>query len=244
MNLFLEMAREKLRGKVLAVMSTKGGVGKSIIASLIALNLSEKQKTSLIDLDIYGNSILKLFGIRKLHKISEEGIEPFVIGNLSIYSIGGVVGDHYIILPSKYEGNVIESLLGLAKIKDNLIVIDMPPGMGEELLTLLRIVNPEIILITLPSKLSVRIVKHMLDFLIKSGLKPKAIIANMAFLEFQNELFYPFGKLDYVYELGREYGVRIECLPIDPSIEDFIGKIQEYSGKLKKSLKFLELILS
>ncbi|MCX8191621.1 MAG: P-loop NTPase [Nitrososphaerales archaeon] len=243
MNPILEMAKDRLRGKVIAVMSAKGGVGKSIIASLIALNLSEKQKAALIDLDIYGNSILKLFGIQELHRVSKEGIEPFIIGNLSIYTVGGLIGDRYVVLPGGYEGGVIESLLGLANIRERLIVIDTPPGMGEELLTLMKIVSPEIILVTLPSKLSVKIVKHMLDFLLESRLKPKLIVVNMAFLESPNGPIYPFGKLDYVYEVEKEYGVKVEFLPIDPDIERFIGRIHEYLGQLRKSLKSLELVL-
>ncbi|MDI9611371.1 MAG: P-loop NTPase [Archaeoglobales archaeon] len=237
MNPILEMAKSRFKAKkVIAVMSAKGGVGKSTIASLIALNLSERQKTALIDLDIYGNSTLKLFGINKLHEVSKEGIEPFLVGNLSIYSIGGLVGDHYVVLPGKDEGNVVESLLGLANVKEDLVVIDTPPGMGEELLTLSRVLNPEIYLVTLPSKLSLKIVKHMLDYLLELGLKPKMILANMSFLDTANGRIYPFGELEPVKELGEEFDIRVECLPFDPSIEEFVGRIQDYNGVLKEEL--------
>ncbi|MCX8172767.1 MAG: P-loop NTPase [Archaeoglobaceae archaeon] len=238
MNPILELARKRLGNrKTIAVMSAKGGVGKSTIASLIALNLSEKQKTALIDLDIYGNSALKLFGIQKLHEVSKNGIEPFVIGNLSIYSVGGLVGNHYIVLPGRNEGSVIESLLGLANVREEIVVIDTPPGMGEELLTLKRVLNPEIVLVTLPSRLSLETVRLMLEFLLDSGLKPRVIVANMAFFESQEGLTHPFGKPDLVYKLGEKHGIRVVCLPIDPTVEDFIGRINEYSGKLRDSLK-------
>ncbi|MCS7143821.1 MAG: P-loop NTPase [Archaeoglobaceae archaeon] len=238
MNPIFEQAKERFKGKkVLAVMSAKGGVGKSTIASLIALNLSEKHRTALIDLDIYGNSVLKLFGIQKLHEVGKEGIEPFKVGNLSIYSVGGLVGDHYIVLPGKQEGVVIESLLGFANVEENKVVIDTPPGMGEELLTLMRVTNPEIAVVTLPSKLSLKVVKQMLDYLLDSGLKPKVIIANMAFLESSREPIYPFGSLKEVYALGKEYEIMIKSLPIDPKLEDFVEKLQNYSGSLRKELK-------
>lgn len=238
MNPILERARDRFRGKrVIAVMSAKGGVGKSTIASLIALNLSEKQKTALIDLDIYGNSTLKLFGINKLHEVSKEGIEPFVVGNLSIFSVGGLVGDHYVVLPGKDEGSVVESLLGLSNVKEEIVVIDTPPGMGEELLALKRILNPEVLLVTLPSKLSVKIVRHMLDYLLDSGVKPKMILANMSFLDTPNGRIHPFGELEPVYELGKKFSIKVECLPFDPSVEEFVGRIQDYSGAIKKELK-------
>lgn len=241
MNPILEMARDRFRGKrVIAVMSAKGGVGKSTIASLIALNLSEKQKTALIDLDIYGNSTLKLFGINKLHEVSKGGIEPFFVGNLSIFSVGGLVGDHYVVLPGKDEGSVVESLLGLSNVKEEIAVIDTPPGMGEELLTLKRILNPEVLLVTLPSKLSVKIVKHMLDYLLDTGVKPRMILANMSFLDTPNGRIYPFGDLETVYNLGKEFDIKVGCLPFDPSIEKFVGRIHDYSGVLK--IELLRLI--
>lgn len=234
MNPLLEIARERLRGKrVVAVMSAKGGVGKSTIATLMALNFGERQKTALIDLDIYGNSTLKLFGINQLHKISKDGIEPFKVGNVSIFSIGGLVGDHYIVLPGREEGNVLESFLGLSNVKEETIVIDTPPGMGEELLTLKRVAEPKIILVTLPSKLSVMTVKHMLDYLLDSGLKVRRLVANMCYLNSPNGQIYPFGKPEIVEKLGREHGIRVECLPVDPELEEFSGRIQEYSGVLK-----------
>lgn len=238
MNPILELAKERFKGKkVFAVMSAKGGVGKSTIASLLALNSSEKRGTALVDLDLYGNSVLKLFGIKKLHEVSKEGIEPFKIGNLSIYSVGGLVGDHYVVLTGKQEGGVIESLLGFTNLKDDLVFIDTPPGMGEELLTLKRILRPEVALVTLPSRLSLKIVEQMLIYLLDTGIKPKVIIGNMAFLETKNGRIYPFGNLEPVLKLGEEYGIRVEFLPIDPSIEDFFGRIQDYSGCIKVALK-------
>ena len=238
MNPILELARERLKGKrVLAVMSAKGGVGKSTIASLIALNFGERQKTALIDLDIYGNSVLKLFGIQKLHEVSKEGIEPFRVGNLSIFSVGGLVGDHYIVLPGKEEGNVLESLLGLANLREETVVIDTPPGMGEELLTLKRVANPEVILVTLPSKLSVMVVEQMLEYLLESKLKVEWIVANMCYLNTPSGLIYPFGKPEFVEKLGVEKGIKVEYLPVDPELEDFSGRIWDYSGLLKEEIR-------
>lgn len=243
MNPLLELARERFKDKkVLAVMSAKGGVGKSTIASLIALNLSERQKTALIDLDIYGNSTLKLFGINGLYEVSKEGIEPFKIGKLSIFSIGGLVGDHYIVLPGKEEGNVLESLLALANVKEEIVVIDTPPGMGEELLTLRRVANPEVILITLPSRLSVMVVKQMLDYLLDSKVEVKKLVANMCYLNSPNGQIYPFGKPEIVEKLGKEYGITVDYLPVDPELEEFSDGIQNYSGVLREDVrKILEI---
>lgn len=238
MNPILELARKRLEGKrVIAVMSAKGGVGKSTIASLIALNFGEQRETALVDLDIYGNSTLKLFGICDLHVVSKEGIEPFKIGNLSIFSVGGLVGDRYVVLPGKEEGSVLESLLGLANVRESIVVIDTPPGMGEELLTLKRVTDPEVVLVTLPSKLSVKTAKHMLDYVLDSGLSVRMIIANMCFFETHNGPFYPFGKPELVEELGKNYGIRVEHLPLDAELESFVGKLHEYSGVLRVKLR-------
>ncbi|MGB9725022.1 MAG: P-loop NTPase [Fervidicoccaceae archaeon] len=68
MNPLTILAREKLKTKkVSAVMSAKGGVGKSLISALLAMLYSKREKTVLIDLDIHGMSAAKLFGVETVH---------------------------------------------------------------------------------------------------------------------------------------------------------------------------------
>ena len=69
--------------------------------------------------------------------VGKEGIEPIEVGGVRIFSVRGIVGDRYVVLPGAYQGGVVEALLAFAKLGDaREVVVDMPPGMGEELLSL------------------------------------------------------------------------------------------------------------
>ena len=110
MRPLLESAREKLRRrKVIAVMSGKGGVGKSVVAALAAL---AKPGSALMDLDLEGASAPRLFGLSgRLHEISKEGIEPLEVGGVKVFSLGGIVGDRYVVLPGYGQAGAVEALL-------------------------------------------------------------------------------------------------------------------------------------
>ncbi|MEM2070880.1 MAG: P-loop NTPase [Archaeoglobaceae archaeon] len=246
MNPMLEFARKKFSGKkVLAVLSSKGGVGKSTLASLLALSLSEMGSVALLDLDIYGNSVTKLFGMQnKLHKVSKEGIEPFKLKKLSIFSINGLIGDRYLILPGSQERSVVESFMALSNVEEDTVIIDMPPGMGEELLTLTRIVKPEAIVVTLASKLSIDVVRKMLEYLKESSIRTRYFIVNMAYILSGDRKIYPFGSVEEAENLSKLYNLKLKVLPMDPEISKFIGQLQYYDGILKKEIKELECLFS
>lgn len=246
MNPMLEFARKKFSGKkVLAVLSSKGGVGKSTLASLLALSLSETKPVALLDLDIYGNSVTKLFGLQnKLHEVSKEGIEPFKVENLAIFSMNGLIGDRYLVLPGSQEKNVVESFMALSNVREDVVIIDMPPGMGEELLTLTRIVKPEAIVVTLASKLSIDVVRKMLEYLKESGIKVRYLTVNMAYILSGDGKIYPFGSVEEAEELSKLYNLKLKVLPMDPDMSKFVGKLQYYDGILKKEIKELEYLFS
>lgn len=236
MKPLLEQARDKLRRKrVIAVMSGKGGVGKSVIASLLALSM---EGATLIDLDLGSMSIPKLFGLSgKFHKVEKRGIEPLVVNKLKIFSLGGIVGDRYVVLPGYGQAGVVEALLALADIDDvNIVVIDMPPGMGEELLSLGRIASYLPVVVSTPSKVSNKVVKHLVDYLIETGHRPKAFALNMAYLECNGQRVYPFGRGEDAKRLGESVGARVYEIPIDPSLEEYIGRLHEYQGSVLKAV--------
>ncbi|MCY0891342.1 MAG: P-loop NTPase [Nitrososphaerota archaeon] len=237
MRPLLELARDKLkRRKVIAVMSGKGGVGKSVVASLLALNI---RGSALIDLDLSGMSIPKLFGVSgKLHEVGREGIEPIVVGGLKLFSLGGIVGDRYVVLPGYGQSGAVEALIAFAKLGDaDTVIVDMPPGMGEELLALGRIASYVPVVVTTPSKASYKVVKQLVDYLIEAGRKPRAFILNMAYIECGGARIYPFGRGDEARRLGEDAGARVYEIPIDPSLEDYIGRLHEYRGPIAEAVR-------
>lgn len=237
MRPLLGLAKDKLRGrKVIAVLSGKGGVGKSVIASLLALSV---ENSVLIDLDLSGMSIPKLFGVSgKLHEVGKEGIEPLVVGGLKLFSLGGIVGDRYVILPGYSQAGTVEALIAFAKLGDvNTIVVDMPPGMGEELLALGRIADYIPVVVSTPSKASYKVVKHLVDYLTEAGRRPKAFVLNMAYVDCGGARVYPFGRGDDARKLGEDIGARVYEVPIDPSLEDYVGRLHEYKGPVAKAVQ-------
>lgn len=237
-----QLAKEKLlKKKVIAVMSAKGGVGKSLIASLLSLTLSENENTTLIDLDIHGMASTKLFGLEgRLHEVTKDGIEPFVIGKLGVISLSGIVKDKYVILPGGGESSVMESLIAFSNLgNSSTIVFDLPPGLGDEVLVLDSVASHYTpVVVTTPSKISVKVVEYLLRYLKTERGKDPILIVNMAYYNCENEVIRPFGDINVVKELVRRYDVRrVVEIPIDPNVEDYVGKIQEYRGEIKEKIK-------
>ena len=245
----LELARDRLRNReVIAVVSGKGGVGKSTISALLALNIANRESTVLIDLDIHGMSIPKLFGIEdRMHEVGREGLEPIIInGKLGIISLRGVVGNKYVVLPGERRGGVLLDLFAYTNYGNaKYIVVDMPPGMSDELLVLHRLRDYTPIIVTLPSRQSIGVVEDLLKYLVDSGIRPRAMVINMAFMACGNEVVKPFGDTRWAIELARKYGIEVvRELPIDPAIEDYVGRIGDYKGKLMAELNnFIDLVL-
>ncbi|MCU7787561.1 P-loop NTPase [Pyrobaculum sp. 3827-6] len=239
MRPLLELARERLKGrKVIAVMSGKGGVGKSVVAAMLALN---KPGAALVDLDLSGMAVPKLFGVvGRLHEVSKDGIEPLVAGGLKLFSLGGVVGDRYVILPGYGQAGAVEALLAFAKLDGaEAVVVDMPPGMGEELLALGRVADFTPVVVTTPSKAAVGVVRHLIDYLAEMRKKPAAIVLNMAYVECGGAKVYPFGRGDGAAELAQRHGIPVYEVPIDPELENYVGRIYEYKGPVAQALRQL-----
>jgi len=220
-----ELAKDRLKNKrVIAVMSAKGGVGKSVIASLLSLSLPSS--VTLIDLDIHTMAIAKLFGIEnKELEVNKEGIQPINIKNVNLISLAGIVRDRYVLLPGRNQSNVMEELIAYSAIKTDYVVFDLPPGLGDEILVLEELTDFKPVVVTIPSKVSVKVVNYLLDYLKEREKKP-TVIVNMSYFNCGNERVKPFGNLQGDINL-----------PIDPSLEDYIGRIQEYEGEIKNVLR-------
>lgn len=234
------LAKSKLSGKKsIAVMSAKGGVGKSLISALLSLAISSSNPTTLIDLDIHTMAVTKLFGLEnKLHEVTKRGIEPFTIGNLGVISLGGVVKDKYVILPGSNNRSVMESLIAYSVIND-VVLFDLPPGLGDEVLLLEHLTDFVPVVVTTPSKVSVKVVEYLVRYLTEKGKRPHLVV-NMAYYDCEGgKKVRPFGDERAVNELVKKYGLEYTELPIDPLLEDYIGRIDKYDGVVKQ--KVIEL---
>ncbi len=219
---------ERLRDarRIIAVASGKGGVGKSLIASLISLMLSEEgYRVGLLDLDFYGPSCHIILGAQNLCPQEERGVIPPSVGGVKLMSLAFYVQDEPLALRGKAVSDAILEMLAITRwgLLDYLIV-DMPPGMSDELLDIIKFIRRcEVLLVSTSSLLSVKTVSRLAKLLLKLRVPVIGVIENMRHYESWQ-----------VQAMAREVGVKyLGYLPYDPQIENALG---EPRALLKTSL--------
>jgi len=173
--------------RIIAVASGKGGVGKSLVASTLALNLSRKgYKVGLLDLDLYGPSSHVILGVDDFSFPEEEkGILPHKIDEISFMSIVYFTQDKPAPLRGMDITNIIIELLAITQWGElDYLIIDMPPGIGDETLDVIHLVKKaEFLVVTTPSKVAMGAVSKLLSILKELKLPVIGVIENMKMTE-------------------------------------------------------------
>jgi ATP-binding protein involved in chromosome partitioning len=181
-----QFKKNKINGvkKVIAISSGKGGVGKSTIAVNLAIALKNlKHNVGILDADIYGPSIPKMMGILEKPK-SEDGVNliPIKKFNLQCMSIGFMVSEE---TPMIWRGPMVSSTIKTFVNKvlwDNIdfLIIDMPPGTGDALLTFSQEIDIDgAIIVTTPQDIAIIDVKRGIEMFKRTNVKILGIIENM-----------------------------------------------------------------
>jgi ATP-binding protein involved in chromosome partitioning len=222
--------------KNISVVSGKGGVGKSLVASTLALNLSNKGcKVGLLDLDLYGPSSHVILGIDDFSFPEEEkGILPHKIDDINFMSIVYFTEDKPAPLRGMDITNIIIELLAITQWGElDYLIIDMPPGIGDETLDVIKLVKKsEFLVVTTPSKVSMGAVDKLLTILKELNLPIIGVIENMK-----------MNDSDYIDIIVSKKGLKyLNSIYFDHNLEESIGK----SGKLLKSdfMKNLDKIVN
>jgi ATP-binding protein involved in chromosome partitioning len=181
-----QFKKNKINGvkKIIAVSSCKGGVGKSTIAVNLAIALKNlKYNVGILDADIYGPSIPKMIGISEKPK-SEDGVNLIPIKKFDIQcmSIGFMVSEE---TPMIWRGPMVASTIKTFTNKvlwDNVdfLIIDMPPGTGDALLTFSQEIDIDgAIIVTTPQDIAIIDVKRGIEMFKRTNVKILGIIENM-----------------------------------------------------------------
>lgn len=204
--------------RIIAVASGKGGVGKSLVASTLALNLSKKGfKVGLLDLDLYGPSSHVILGVTDYSFPEEEkGILPHKIDDINFMSIVYFTEDKPAPLRGMDITNIIIELLSITQWGElDFLIIDMPPGIGDETLDVIKLVKKsEFLVVTTPSKVAIAAVSKLLKILKELKLPVIGIVENMKMKQSD------FIKGN-VSKMGISY---LNSIQFDGNLEDSIGK--------------------
>jgi Mrp family chromosome partitioning ATPase len=181
--------KEKLSSiqRKLLVMSGKGGVGKSTVAAYTALMLSQNGKrVGLLDVDLHGPSIPRLLNIQGGLAFQEGGpLRPYPFSeNLHVVSMEMVLGD-------KDTAVIWRGPLKISAIKQfiadiewgamDYLIIDAPPGTGDEPLTVVQTIpDAEALIVTTPQEISLADVRKSINFCRQVNLKILGLIENMS----------------------------------------------------------------
>lgn len=202
--------------RIISVASGKGGVGKSLVASSLALNLSRNgYKVGLLDLDLYGPSSHIILGVKDVFPEEEKGIIPPNVQGINFMSIVYFTEDK----PSPFRGidvsNIIIELLAITQWGElDYLIIDMPPGIGDETLDVIRLVKKsEFLVVTTPSKVSMGAVGKLLQLLKELKLPIIGVVENMKMTD-SNYIEDSVSKMDLTY---------LNSISFDQNLEGSIG---------------------
>jgi len=176
----------RIKRKIL-VMSGKGGVGKSTVASYLSLLLSRNdKKVGLLDVDLHGPSIPRLMNIKGGLDMPREGaVRPHRLSErLSIVSLEMVLGDKdtAVIWRGPLKISAIRQFISDIEWGDlDYLIVDSPPGTGDEPLTVAQTIpDAEALIVTTPQEISLADVRKSINFCKQVNLKITGVVENMS----------------------------------------------------------------
>ena len=231
--------------KVIAVMSGKGGVGKSLTTALLATNaMRDGKKVAILDADVTGPSIPTIFGIPGMAEGDGENIYPRLSkSGIKVMSLSLLLEDRTD--PVIWRGPVVAGLIeqfwtNCAYGDIDELYVDMPPGTSDVPLPVFQKlpVNAAVV-VTSPQELVAQIVEKAVKMASMMNIPVLGVVENMSYLPCPHcgERIYPFGEPSS--DVAAAFNIPIyESLPLDPKLASLCdaGGIEDYEGELLHSL--------
>ncbi len=217
----ISLIRKRLKSVkvIVPVLSPKGGVGKTLISTMLSLVLAKNNmRVGLLDLDITNPTSHIVLGVEaSLEKVSEDrGVLPINVNGVLFMSPAIYSLDKPLALRGYEITDAIRELLAVTRWeKLDVLIADTPPGISDEILELLLLVrDPSVIIVSTPSILALKSVERIIEVLRKTGIQVLGTIENMSD---------PREILDRrrIYE---SIGCRLLAItPLEPGLEEKLG---------------------
>lgn len=226
--------------KVIGIISGKGGVGKSLITSMMATLMNRKgYRTAVLDADITGPSIPKAFGIQQQAECIEQGILPVVSKTgISIMSINFLLKNTTD--PVVWRGPIIAGAIkqfwsDVIWGDIDFMFVDLPPGTGDAPLTIFQSLPVDgVIIVTSPQALVSMIVSKAVKMAQLMDIPILAMVENMSYLQCPDcgTKINVFGE-SHIQEIAKTYNIDVSAkLPIDIRLSSIVdqGLIEDFQG--------------
>jgi len=212
----------------IVILSGKGGVGKTTVAANLATSFAMRGKaTGILDVDIYGPNVPKLLGLEgQRPAVDDDFIEP-VLGplDMKVMSMGFLLqkDDDAVAWRGPLVSKAISQFLANVRWGDlDILVVDLPPGTGDEILSILQSI-PDIdgvVIVSTPQEVAVLDARRAIQLVKKMGVPVLGIVENMS--EFVcpkcGESYKIFGE-GAAKKASEEYGIEhLGTLPLDPRV--------------------------
>lgn len=237
--------------KVIGIVSGKGGVGKSLVTSMLAVTMNRMgYHAAILDADITGPSIPKAFGIREKALDSEFGLIPVKSKTgIDIMSVNLLLENDTD--PVVWRGPIIAGIVkqfwtDVIWSNVDFMFIDMPPGTGDVPLTVFQSIAVDgIIVVTSPQELVSMIVSKAVKMAEMMNIPIIGLVENMSYFKCpDNGKDYKIFGDSHIEEISIKHNLKVlEKLPIDPKISEVCdkGMIEIFEGNwLESAAKILQ----
>ena len=212
--------------KVIGIVSGKGGVGKSLVTSSLAVAVRRQGKqTAILDADITGPSIPKIFGLHTKAVATDDGIQPVKTKTgISVMSINLLLDGEA--TPVIWRGPLIAGIVkqfwtDVIWQDVGVLFVDMPPGTGDVPLTVFQSLPVDgIIIVTSPQELVSMIVEKAVKMAEQMNVPVLGLVENMSYFACPDngKKYQIFGE-SHIDDIAKKYGLDVLArLPIEPSI--------------------------
>lgn len=169
-------------GTIVAVAAAKGGVGKSTVAATLALAFArEGRSAGLLDLDLHGPSAHLILGIEARRPEEDHGILPLEAHGLKFLSLHCYTGDRPAPLRGQEISDAILELLAITRWGSlDVLLVDMPPGIGDATLDAIRLIpGARYLIVTTPSRVALGTVRRLVALLLELKAPIVGAVGNM-----------------------------------------------------------------